>query len=184
MYDENRADQELIQNFVPEISGESTIWRYWRTIVDGKHCIECFNNHGRIFDIHTRPPLHERCRCDTFPLSTIRAGTASIHKQAGADYSLHHFDELPRGYVSKEYAKGMGWKRKQGNLWAVLPGKYIGGSIYKNKDKKLPIENGRIWYEADINYVGGYRGNARVLYSNDGFLFVTYDHYGTFYEII
>ena len=40
-----------------------------------------------------------------------------------------------------------------------------------------------LWYEADINYTSGYRGTERILYSNDGLVFVTYDHYQTFYEI-
>jgi hypothetical protein len=59
----------------------------------------------------------------------------------------------------------------------------IGGDIYKNKSKKLPDAPGRIWYEADINYNGGFRNRQRVLYSNDGLIFATYDHYHTFYEI-
>lgn len=60
----------------------------------------------------------------------------------------------------------------------------LGGNIFKNKDGKLPEASGRIWYEADINYTGGYRNTHRLLYSNDGLAFVTYDHYATFYEII
>ncbi len=55
--------------------------------------------------------------------------------------------------------------------------------IYLNSDEKLPIENGRVWYEADINYTKSYRNGERVLYSSDGLIFVTYDHYKTFYEI-
>ena len=43
---------------------------------------------------------------------------------------------------------------------------------------------GRIWYEADINYKRGYRNTQRLLFSNDGLIFVTYDHYETFAEII
>jgi len=43
---------------------------------------------------------------------------------------------------------------------------------------------GRIWYEADINYTGGKRKKQRIVWSNDGLIFVTYDHYKTFYEII
>ena len=39
------------------------------------------------------------------------------------------------------------------------------------------------WYEADINYTGGFRTHDRILYSNDGLIFVTYEHYQTFYEI-
>ena len=56
--------------------------------------------------------------------------------------------------------------------------------IYKNRDKRLPNELGRIWYEADINYYEGKRNGHRLLWSNDGLIFVTYDHYETFYEII
>ncbi|MBQ1250923.1 MAG: hypothetical protein IIY00_04930 [Clostridia bacterium] len=43
-----------------------------------------------------------------------------------------------------------------------------------------------MWYEADINYDSkiGYRGTDRILFSNDGLIFVTYDHYHTFKEII
>ena len=58
------------------------------------------------------------------------------------------------------------------------------GAVYKNKDGKLPQSPGRVWYEADINYTKGYRNQERILYSNDGLVFVTYDHYETFYEII
>lgn len=60
----------------------------------------------------------------------------------------------------------------------------IGGNIFQNRDEKLPVEDDRIWYEADINYTSGYRTKARIVFSNDGLIFVTYDHYHTFYEIV
>ncbi|MBD9010701.1 MAG: hypothetical protein EGR16_10275 [Clostridiales bacterium] len=50
-------------------------------------------------------------------------------------------------------------------------------------DIHLPAVPNRIWYEADINYEFGYRGTERILFSNDGLIFVTYDHYATFIEI-
>ena len=56
--------------------------------------------------------------------------------------------------------------------------------VYHNKNNHLPDMPGRIWYEADINYYEGRRNSHRVLWSNDGLIFVTYDHYETFYEII
>lgn len=56
--------------------------------------------------------------------------------------------------------------------------------VYKNRDKRLPDALGQIWYEADIHYSFGYRGGERILYSNDGLIFVTYDHYATFVEIV
>ena len=59
----------------------------------------------------------------------------------------------------------------------------IFGGIYENRNGHLPMTSGRIWYEADINYEFGYRGTERILFSNDGLIFVTYDHYHTFIEI-
>lgn len=55
--------------------------------------------------------------------------------------------------------------------------------IYKNYEGHLPESPGRIWYEADSNYKFGFRNLQRVLWSNDGLIFVSYDHYKTFYEI-
>ena len=55
--------------------------------------------------------------------------------------------------------------------------------IYQNSNGHLPDSPDRIWYEADINYYSGKRNKHRILYSNDGLMFVTYDHYRTFYEI-
>ena len=65
----------------------------------------------------------------------------------------------------------------------VAPGKSIGGDIFYNDKKLLPDTPGRVWYEADINYTFGYRGNDRLLYSNDGMFYKTTDHYETFVKI-
>ena len=56
--------------------------------------------------------------------------------------------------------------------------------MYQNMDGKLPMTGGRVWYEADINYASGYRSAERILYSNDGLVFVTYDHYESFVEVV
>ena len=55
---------------------------------------------------------------------------------------------------------------------------------FLNRNTHLPQKPGRVWYEADINYYSGRRNGHRLLWSNDGLLFVTYDHYETFLEII
>lgn len=73
--------------------------------------------------------------------------------------------------------------KSEGNLAEVLPGRIIGGDIFENRKHKLPEAPERVWYEADFDYAGGYRNSFRLLYSNDGLIFVTYDHYVTFYEI-
>lgn len=92
--------------------------------------------------------------------------------------------ELPPNYISEEEAKKMGWKSSLGNLDKAAPGRMMGGKIFMNRREALPAEPGRIWYEADINYSGGFRGTERILYSNDGLLFASYDHYETFVELI
>ena len=60
----------------------------------------------------------------------------------------------------------------------------IGGDVFANSASKLPSTPGRVWYEADINYKKGKRNKQRIVWSNDGLIFVTYDHYETFYEIV
>ena len=89
---------------------------------------------------------------------------------------------LPNQYLTQEEAKKAGWDKLLGNLSEVLPGRMIGGDVFENRKHKLPESPGRIWYEADFDYDGGYRNNCHLLYSNDGLLFVTYDHYMSFCE--
>jgi hypothetical protein len=129
------------------------------------------------------PPLHERCRCKLIALNAIIAGTATTAKQLGADYTLFYLKLLPTNYITKANAKYVGWKQSKGNLDKVLPGAQIGGDIFYNYSNKLPAAQGRIWYEADLNYEKGYRNGHRVLYSNDGLVFVSFNHYHSFYEI-
>lgn len=59
----------------------------------------------------------------------------------------------------------------------------IGGDIFENRENKLPSAPGRIWYECDINYSNGYRNNARLIYSNDGLIFKTDDHYTRYISV-
>lgn len=77
----------------------------------------------------------------------------------------------------------MGWKNKKGNLAEVAPGKSIGGDIFENEGNRLPAAKNRVWHEADINYTKGYRGSDRLLYSNDGLIYKTTNHYKTFHKI-
>ena len=98
------------------------------------------------------------------------------------DY-LKENGELPDYYITKKEAQREGWVAKEGNLCDVLPGRAIGGDIFTNREKTLPVKKGRIWYEADINYDCGRRNARRVVYSNDGLIFVTHDHYKNFEEI-
>lgn len=99
-----------------------------------------------------------------------------------ADYINTH-QKLPDNFITKDEAKQLGWDPQKGNLDKVAPGKSIGGDIFRNREKKLPVKKGRIWYEADINYESGRRGKDRILFSNDGLIYKTEDHYETFQQI-
>jgi len=91
--------------------------------------------------------------------------------------------KLPNNFITKAEAKSLGWNPKAGNLADIAPGKSIGGDIFGNNEGLLPNAPGRIWFEADINYRSGVRGADRLLYSSDGLIFKTIDHYKTFTQI-
>ncbi|HFR4115036.1 TPA: ribonuclease [Yersinia enterocolitica] len=90
----------------------------------------------------------------------------------------HH--RLPDFYITKQQAREKGWNPKEGNLCKVLPGKAIGGDRFSNRERQLPEAKGRNWREADVNYRCGHRGSDRLLYSNDGLIYLTQDHYKHF----
>lgn len=93
---------------------------------------------------------------------------------------LHQYGRLPDNYISKGKAQELGWDSQKGNLWDVAPGMSIGGGRFGNREGLLPEKEGRIYYECDIDYDGGYRGAKRIVYSNDGLIYYTEDHYENF----
>lgn len=93
---------------------------------------------------------------------------------------IHTFGRLPENYVTKSEAQDLGWISEKGNLWDVADGVVIGGDRFGNREGLLPDASGRIWYECDVNYEGGYRNAYRLVYSNDGLIYYTDDHYKTF----
>jgi hypothetical protein len=96
---------------------------------------------------------------------------------------IHTYGHLPSNFISKTKAKKAGWVSSEGNLDEVCPGKSIGGSTFYNDDGLLPDADGRTWKECDINYTGGFRGSERIVFSNDGLIYYTNDHYQTFEQL-
>lgn len=166
---------------------ESEVWKNWMSRLTATTCAECRKLHGTIYPLY-EPPfsvlLHPHCQCIIVPMRTKKLGYVTPDRWNGADVFISCLGKLPNHYVTKDQAGQSGWKNYKGNLSEVLPGASIGGDIYRNDDNKLPEADGRIWYEADIDYEGGFRNNSQILYSNDGLIFATYDHYQTFYEVL
>lgn len=96
---------------------------------------------------------------------------------------LETYGELPDNYLTKKEAIALGWNSKEGNLWEVADGMSIGGDRFGNREGILPEEDGRVYYECDIDYEGGYRNEKRIVFSNDGLIFYTDDHYQSFEEL-
>lgn len=96
---------------------------------------------------------------------------------------IHTYGKLPVNYITKKQAEELGWDPEKGNLSDILPGMSIGGNVFGNYEGALPRAGGRRYFECDIDYEGGYRGAKRIVYSNDGLVFYTEDHYNTFEQI-
>ena len=88
---------------------------------------------------------------------------------------------LPQNFITKKQAGELGWQG--GDLWRYARGKSIGGDRFGNFERRLPDKKGRIWRECDIEYRGGARGAKRLIFSNDGLIFYTADHYESFERV-
>ena len=117
-------------------------------------------------------------------VSATRSTPTSIEKNgeytSPEDVALYinTYHKLPKNYITKNEAKKMGWDSEKGNLDEVAPGKSIGGDRYGNYEKKLP--QGEKYKECDVNYHGGYRGAERLIFTSDGTVYYTNDHYNSF----
>jgi hypothetical protein len=111
--------------------------------------------------------------------------TEDGHYNSKDEVALYIFtyQKLPGNYLTKSEAEDLGWVSSKGNLDEVAPGMSIGGNRLGNYEGLLPDAKNRIWTECDINYEGGFRGAERIVFSNDGLIYYTADHYETFEKI-
>lgn len=92
---------------------------------------------------------------------------------------IHTYGHLPENFITKKQAQALGWEG--GSLEPYAPGKCIGGSRFGNYEGTLPEKDGRTYTECDIDTLGASkRGGKRIVFSNDGPIYYTEDHYETF----
>lgn len=92
---------------------------------------------------------------------------------------IHTYGHLPDNFITKKQAQALGWSG--GSLEPYAPGKCIGGSHFGNYEGILPEKDGRSYTECDIDTLGAdKRGAKRIVFSNDGLIYYTEDHYETF----
>ena len=93
---------------------------------------------------------------------------------------IHLYGKLPSNYMTKQEAEAQ-YDWTGGALDVLAPGRAIGGSRFGNYEGLLPDREGRVWTECDIGTVGGTsRGAKRIVFSNDGLIYYTNDHYESF----
>jgi len=89
------------------------------------------------------------------------------------------YGTLPDNFITKDEARDLGWEG--GSVEEYAPGYAIGGDIFRNYEGLLPEAPGRIYYECDIDTDGYHsRGSRRIVFSNDGLIYYTHDHYESF----
>ena len=86
--------------------------------------------------------------------------------------------KLPDYYITKSAAKREGWIPSKGNLCEVLPGRAIGGDHFSNREGQLP--NGDQYFEADVNYSCNNRNADRIIFTKNGDVWLTKNHYKSF----
>ena len=92
---------------------------------------------------------------------------------------IHLYGRLPSNFITKKEARELGWPG--GSLEPYAPGMCIGGDRFGNYEGLLPEEKGRSYTECDIDTLGGSeRGAKRIVFSNDGLIYYTDDHYASF----
>lgn len=95
---------------------------------------------------------------------------------------LHLYDHLPGNYITKSEARDLGWSG--GSVEVYAPGCAIGGDRFGNREGLLPNADGRTYYECDIDTIGeSSRGAKRIIFSNDGLIYYTEDHYESFTQL-
>lgn len=92
---------------------------------------------------------------------------------------LHLYAHLPQNFITKKDARALGWNG--GGLDEYADGKCIGGDRFGNYEGLLPDTPGREYHECDIDTLHAVsRGAKRIVYSNDGLIYYTEDHYESF----
>lgn len=111
-----------------------------------------------------------------------RLGLRDVSGFVAAVTSIRVEGHLPERWITKDEAEDLGWWPGQ-DLCDSAPGSSIGGDRFGNRERLLPDRPGRRWREADLDFDCGRRGARRLVWSNDGLIYVTLDHYDSFVPV-
>lgn len=131
----------------------------------------------------TTTPTEPETKPTTAPTEPVKppASKSYTGKEEVAQY-IDQYGRLPSNFITKSQAKALGWKSGR-RLEDYAPGKCIGGDRFYNKEGLLP--SGHTYYECDIDTLGKTaRGAKRIVFSSDGLIYYTSDHYESFYQYL
>ena len=115
---------------------------------------------------------------DTVEEAVIDINGSYTAKEDVALY-IHTYGTLPSNFMTKDEARALGWEG--GGLDEYAEGMCIGGDYFGNYEGLLPEADGREYTECDIDTLGAdSRGAKRIVFSNDGLIYYTDDHYESF----
>lgn len=140
---------------------------------DGINTLESIIN-----DFNQYIEVSEDVSDDTSSALTVNEDGIYDQKDEVALY-IRTYGKLPKNYLTKEAARILGWEG--GAVDKVIPNACIGGDRFGNYELLLPEKAGRTYTECDINTLGkDGRGAERLVFSNDGLIYYTDDHYESF----
>lgn len=147
--------------------------------------IECTVLGINATDGHTYDVLNQRSYLSVNDLKTVYEDNPYSNHLDVISY-IYHYHKLPNNYLTKNQAAALGWSKK-GNVWVndSLRGKLIGGDVFHNYEKILPILSNNPYIELDVNCSNGNRGKYRLVYNKYTFdIYYTADHYNSFTYMI
>ena len=113
------------------------------------------------------------------PTETLLSEDGTYTAKEDVALYIHTYGHLPPNFITKKEAEKLGWPG--GSLEPYAPGMCIGGSRFGNYEGLLPEKDGRTYTECDIDTLGAEkRGAKRIVFSNDGLIYYTDDHYESF----
>ena len=127
-------------------------------------------------------PLHAQLSADPPALTEFasRVGLRDVGAFVDTVQSLRRSGHLPERYVTKAAAQAHGWRG--GGLCTVWPDHVIGGDQFRNFGGAQP-NGGRVYHEADLDSSCAQRGPKRLVFLNDGAIYITVDHYNHFIPV-
>ena len=154
---------------IPEIPGETSGQKDTLPLIDDGEPAE---------DKEVSPPVSETAQPSPDAEDLLPENGSYTSKEDVALY-LHTYGHLPSNFITKKQAQKLGWSG--GSLEDYAPGCCIGGDRFGNYEGILPKADGRVYTECDIDTLGASsRGAKRIVFSNDGLIYYTDDHYSSF----